>query len=96
MRKEVLGYCVDFARTLTTLDNKICELIHEADKVRKQKTVMEFQMEKIGINCEKIQRATSILKDDRGYVRTGEREKHDEELEKKRKADEELREQEEK
>ena len=31
-------------------------------------------MEKIGINCDKIKRATEILKGDRGYVHTGERE----------------------
>ena len=42
--------------------------------VRKQKNIMEFQMEKIGINCDKIKRATQILKGDRGYVCTGERE----------------------
>ena len=30
-------------------------------------------MEKIGINCDKIKRATQILKGDRGYVRTGEK-----------------------
>ena len=35
---------------------------------------MEFQMEKIGINCDKIKRATQILKGDRGYVHTGEQE----------------------
>ena len=38
---------------------------------------MEFQMGKIGINCDKIKRATQILKGDRGYVRTGEREQFD-------------------
>ena len=91
-----LGLLHGLCENINKLENKICELIHEADKVRKQKTITEFQMEKIGINCEKIQRVTSILKDDRGYVCTGEREKHDEELEKKRKADEELKEQEEK
>ena len=53
-------------------------------------------MEKIGINCDKIKRATQILKGDRGYVHTGEREQSDDEQEKKRKAEEELREQEEK
>ena len=53
-------------------------------------------MEKIGINCEKIKHAGSILNKERGYVRTGEREKYDEEMEKKRKAQEQLRQEEEK
>ena len=42
-------------------------------------------MEKIGINCDKIKRATEILKGDRGYVRTGERERFDDEQEKREK-----------
>ena len=46
---------------------------------------MEFQMEKIGINCDKIKRATEILKGDRGYVRTGERERFDDEQTKREK-----------
>ena len=91
-----LGLLRGLCDNINRLDDKICELIHESDKVRKQKNVMEFQMEKIGINCDKIKRATQILKGDRGYVRTGEREKIDDEQEKKRKAEEELREQEEK
>ena len=53
-------------------------------------------MEKIGINCDKIKRATQILKGDRGYVHTGERERFDDEQDKKRKAEVELREQEKK
>ena len=57
---------------------------------------MEFQMEKMEINCDKIKRARQILKGVRGYVRTGEQEQFDDEQKKKRKAEEELREQEEK
>ena len=57
---------------------------------------MEYQMEQIGINCEKIKEATAILNEDRGYVRTGNREKYDIEMEKKRKAQEQLRQEEEK
>ena len=91
-----LGLLHGLCDNINRLDDKICELIHKSDKVRKQKNVMEFQMEKIGINCDKIKRATQILKGDRGYVHTGEREKFDDEQEKKRKAEEELREQEEK
>ena len=74
----------------------VCELIRQGEEVRKQKSVMEYQMEKIGINCEKIKHAGSILNKERGYVRTGEREKYDEEMEKKRKAQEQLRQEEEK
>ena len=51
--------------------------------MHKQKSVMEYQMEKIRINCEKIKHAGSILNKERGYVRTGEREKYDEEMEKR-------------
>ena len=67
-----LGLLRGLCDNINRLDDKICELIHESDKVRKQKNIMEFQMEKIGINCDKIKRATQILKGDRGYVRTGE------------------------
>ena len=89
-----IGLLQGLCDNINRLDDKICELIQESDKVRKQKNIMEFQMEKIGINCDKIKRATQILKGDRGYVRTGEREKFDDKQEKK--AEEELREQEEK
>ena len=64
--------------------------------IKSENSVMEFQLEKIGINKDKIERATQILKGDRGYVCTEEREKLDEEQEKKRKAEEQLNEQEEK
>ena len=64
--------------------------------MRQQKSFMEYQMEQIGINCEKIKEATAILNEDRGYVRTGDREKYDIEMEKKRKAQEQLRQEEEK
>ena len=67
-----LGLLRGLCNNINRLDDKICELIHESDKVRKQKNIMEFQMEKIGINCDKIKRATQILKGDRGYVHTGE------------------------
>ena len=64
--------------------------------MRQQKSFIEYQMEQIGINCEKIKEATAILNKDRGYVRTGDREKYDIEMEKKRKAQEQLRQEEEK
>ena len=71
-------------------------MIYESDKIRKQKETMEYQLEKIGVNIDRIKKATEELKEDRGYVRTGDREKYDEEQDRKRKADETLREQEEK
>ena len=83
-------------KNINTLDNNICEMIYESDKIRKQKDTMEYQLEKIGVNIDRIKKATEELKEDRGYVRTGDREKHDEEQDRKRKADETLREQEEK
>ena len=83
-------------KNINTLDNNICEMIHESDKIRKQKEIMEYQLEKIGVNIDRIKKATEELKEDRGYVRTGDREKYDEEQDRKRKADETLREQEEK
>ena len=83
-------------KNINTLDNNICEMIYESDKIRKQKETMEYQLEKIGVNIDRIKKATEELKEDRGYVRTGDREKYDEEKERKRKADETLREQEEK
>ena len=67
-----LGLLCGLCNNINRLDDKICELIHESDKVRKQKNIMEFQMEKIRINCDKIKRVTQILKGDRGYVHTGE------------------------
>ena len=74
----------------------MCQLIRQGEEVRQQKSFMEYQMEQIGINCEKIKEATAILNEDRGYVRTGDREKYDMEMEKKRKAQEQLRQEEEK
>ena len=71
-------------------------MIYESDKIRKQKETMEYQLEKIGVNIDRIKKATEELKEDRGYVHTGDREKYDEEQDRKRKADETLREQEEK
>ena len=86
------GLCSNINR----LDDRICTLIAESDKVRKQQKQLEFQLEKIGIIAEKVQEATSELKEDRGYCRTIDREKQHEEAEKKRKAEEELKEQEQK
>ena len=57
---------------------------------------MEYQLEKIGINTDRIKKANEELKEDRGYVRTGDREKFDKEQDRKRKGEENLREQEEK
>ena len=71
-------------------------MIHESDKIRKQKATIEYQLEKIGINIDRIKKANEELKEDRGYVRTGDQEKFDEEQDRKRKAEENLREQEEK
>ena len=71
-------------------------MIHESDKIRKQKATMEYQLEKIGINIDRIKKANKELKEDRGYVRTGDREKFDEEQDRKHKAEQNLREQEEK
>ena len=48
-------------------------MIHESDKIRKQKATMEYQLETIGINIDRIKKANEELKEDRGYVRTGRR-----------------------
>ena len=60
---------------INRLDDTVCQLIHQGEEVCQQKSFMEYQMEQIGINCEKIKGATAILNEDRGYVRTGDREK---------------------
>ena len=78
-------------QNINTLDNKICEMIHESDKIRKQKATMEYQLEKIGINIDRIKKANEELKEDRGYVCTGDREKYDEEQDRKCKAEEKQR-----
>ena len=57
---------------------------------------MEYQMEKIGISCEKIKEATAVLKGEKEYVRTADRERYDAEIERKRKAEEQLRDEQEK
>ena len=90
--KLLRGLCENINR----LDDTVCELIRQGEEVREQKSFMEHQMEQIGINCEKIKEATAILNEDRGYVRTADREKYDLEMEKKRKAQEQLRQEEEK
>ena len=85
--KLLRGLCENINR----LDDTVCQLIRQGEEVHQQKSLMEYQMEQIGINCEKIKEATAILNEDRGYVRTGDREKYDIEKEKKRKAQEQLR-----
>ena len=90
--KLLRGLC----ENINGLDHTVCQLIRQGEEVHQQKSVMEYQMEQIGINCEKIKEATAILNEDRGYVRTGDREKYDIEMEKKRKAQDQLRQEEEK
>ena len=77
--KLLRGLC----KNINRLDDTVCQLIHQGEEVRQQKSFMEYQMEQIGTNCEKIKKATAILNEDRGYVRTGDREKYDIKMEKK-------------
>ena len=95
-KERSLNLMRGLCRNINRLDDRICTLIAESDEIRKQQKQLEFQLEKIGIIAEKVQEATSELKEDRGYCRTIDREKQDEEAKKKRKAEEELKEQEQK
>ena len=61
---------------------------------REQNNLLEYQLEKLGVSAVKLKEATKDIEGDRGYVRTEEREKLDKENEKKRKAEEELKEKE--
>ena len=90
--KLLRGLC----HNIDQLDDTVCELIKQGEEIRQQKTVMEYQMEKIGISCEKIKEATAVLKGEKEYVRTQDRECHDAEMERKRKAEEQMRDEEEK
>ena len=90
--KLLRGLCENINR----LDDTVCELIKQGEEIRQQKTAMEYQMEKIGISCEKIKEATAVLKGEKGYVRSGDRERYDAEMERKRKAQEQMREEQEK
>ena len=81
--KLLRGLCNNINR----LDDTVCELIKQGEEIRQQKTVMEYQMEKIGISCEKIKEATAVLKGEKEYVRTADRERHDAEMDRKRKAE---------
>ena len=69
-------------------------MIKESDMFREQKDLLEYQLEKLGVSTEKLRDATKELSGDRGYVRTEEREKSDIAADKKRKAEEQLKEQE--
>ena len=84
------GVCTQIKR----LDNRICDMIKESDMFREQKDLLEYQLEKLGVSTEKLRDATKELSGDRGYVRTEEREKSDIAADKKRKAEEQLKEQE--
>ena len=83
MKKKALNYFEGLCENINRLDDTVCQLIRQGEEVCQQKSFMEYQMEQIGINCEKIKEATAILNEDRGYVRTGDREKYDIEMEKK-------------
>ena len=69
-------------------------LIKESDMFREQKNLLEYQLEKLGVSTEKLRNAMKELSWDRGYVRTEEREIADIAADKKRKAEEQLKEQE--
>ena len=84
------GVCTQIKR----LDNRICDMIKESDMFREQKDLLEYQLEKLGVSMEKLRDATNELSGDRGYVRTEEREMLDIAADKKRKAEEQLKEQE--
>ena len=84
------GVCTQIKR----LDNRICDMIKESDMFREQKDLLEYQLEKLGVSMEKLRDAMKELSGDRGYVRTEEREKSDIAADKKRKAEEQLKEQE--
>ena len=55
--KLLRGLCENINR----LDDTVCELIRQGQEVRQQKSFMEYQMEQIGINCEKIKEGHSYL-----------------------------------
>ena len=69
-------------------------MIKESDMFREQKDLLEYQLEKLGVSTEKLRDAMKELSGDRGYVRTEEREMSDIAADKKRKAEEQLKEQE--
>ena len=85
------GVCTQIKATRQT---HICEMIKESDMFREQKDLLEYQLEKLGVSAEKLRDATKELSGDRGYVRTEEREMADTAEDKKRKAEEQLKEQE--
>ena len=84
------GVCTQIKR----LDNRICDMIKESDMFREQKDLLEYQLKKLGVSTEKLRDATKELSGDRVYVRTEEREMSDIAADKKRKAEEQLKEQE--
>ena len=75
-------------------DKATRDMIKESDMFREQKDLLEYQLEKLGVSTEKLRDATKELSGDRGYVRTEEREMSDIAADKKRKAEEQLKEQE--
>ena len=71
---------LDLLRTvsgsITRLDDRICDLIHESDELLKQKKTIEYNLEQLGMSTEKIQEAAMVR--ERPYVRRAERERADE------------------
>ena len=65
------------------LDNKICQLIHESDKLLEFKSDIEYRLIEIGMDAEEIAKLSNIPP--REYVRTSEREKRDKEDEERKK-----------
>ena len=62
--KLLRGLC----KNINRLDDTVCQLIRQGEEVCQQKSIMEYQMEQIGINCEKIKEATAILNEDTGLI----------------------------
>ena len=80
--KDEEGQSLILLRSLTgaikRLEDKACELIREAQTLRKKKSRAEYQLMQLGVSIGRIEEATKELKDPE-YVRTEEREKQDEE-----------------
>ena len=67
------GVCVSINR----LNGKITDMITEVDNLEKEKKVLEFRLQQLGVTADRIQEAGEVA--GREYCRTSEREKVDEE-----------------
>ena len=76
------------ATSINSFNEKICEYIEKSDEMVEKKELLEYHLQVLGVSVDKIQEAGQIQ--ERGFIRTEEREKLDKERKRKREEEEKI------